>query len=56
MAEYGTFKIDACDCGIVHLTIGCLTLRFEPSAYDELASAIDESLRKLGRFERRMIQ
>ena len=56
LAEYGTFKIDACDCGIVHLTIGCLTLRFEPSAYDELANAIDESLRKLGRFERRMIQ
>ena len=56
LAECGTFKIDACDCGIVHLTIGCLTLRLEPAAYGELANAIDESLRKLNHFEKRVIQ
>ncbi len=56
LAECGTFKIEACDCGIVHLTIGCLTLRIEPSAYGELAFAIDESLRKLKGLDKPLIQ
>jgi hypothetical protein len=56
LAECGTFKIDMCDCGTVHLTIGCLTLRFEPSAYGELATAIDESLRRLQRPDKPVIQ
>lgn len=56
LAECGIFKIDACDCGIVHLTIGCLTLRLEPSAYGELANAIDESLRKLQVHDKPVIQ
>jgi hypothetical protein len=56
LAERGTFKIELCDCGTVHLIIGCLTLRLEPSAYDELATAIDESLRKLQLSDKRLIQ
>jgi hypothetical protein len=47
IAERGTFSIEVCDCGIVHLTIGCLTLRLDPPAYCELADAIGESLHKL---------
>ncbi len=44
LAEHGTFYIDLCNCGVVHLTIGCLTLRLDPSAYRELASSVQESL------------
>jgi hypothetical protein len=47
IAESGTFHVDLCKCGVVHLTIGCLTLRLDPSAYRELAVAIHESLLNL---------
>jgi hypothetical protein len=42
-----SFTIDLCECGAVHLTIGFATLRLEPHAYRELASAIAQGARSL---------
>jgi hypothetical protein len=47
LAERGTFNVELCDCGAVHLTVGFLTLRLDPRAYRELAGAIDEGLRAM---------
>jgi hypothetical protein len=47
LAERGSFNVDECDCGAIHLTLGCLTLRLDPSAYGELVEAIAESLESL---------
>jgi hypothetical protein len=47
LAVCGSVKIEMCDCGVVHLTIGCLTLRFDPSAYRELANTVSESIDNL---------
>lgn len=47
IAESGSFHIELCKCGVVHLTIGCLTLRLDPNAYRELAIAIHKSLPNL---------
>jgi hypothetical protein len=44
LAERETFKVELCDCGAVHLTIGFLRIRLDPRAYRELAGAIDEAL------------
>jgi hypothetical protein len=47
LAERGTFHVEMCDCGVIQMTIGCLTLRLDPRAYSELAEAVHESLSKL---------
>jgi hypothetical protein len=47
LAERGAFNVDECDCGAIHLTIGCLTLRLDPAAYGELVEAIADSLQNL---------
>lgn len=47
LAERGTFIVEICDCGAVHLTIGFLTLRLDPCAYRALAGALDDALRVL---------
>jgi hypothetical protein len=52
LAECGTVKIEMCDCGVVHLIVGCLTLRFDPLAYRELARTISESINHLSAAER----
>ncbi len=46
-AERLSFRVDLCDCGVVHLTIGFVTFRLERGAYAELASLMDEALRAL---------
>jgi hypothetical protein len=56
IAERGTFNIEECDCGAIHLTLGCLTLRLDPAAYGELVEAIGESLNHLQHRKRPILQ
>lgn len=44
LAQRGSFAVDACECGAVHLTIGYVTMRLERSACAEMADAIAEAL------------
>jgi hypothetical protein len=44
LAARASFAVDECDCGSVHLTIGYVTIRLDPSAYSEMALAIAEAL------------
>ena len=47
LAERGSFSVDECDCGALHLTIGYVTLRLDPRAFREMARAILEALDRL---------
>jgi hypothetical protein len=44
LAGNGTFNVDLCRCGTVHLTIGFTTLRLDRDAYREIVSLLDESV------------
>ncbi len=33
-------QVEQCGCGVVHLTLGALTLRLEPQALSELAAGL----------------
>ena len=44
LAQRGSFAVDACECGAVHLTIGYVTMRLERSACAEMADAIAGAL------------
>ena len=47
LASRGSFSVDECDCGAVHLTIGYVTLRLDPCAYREVVAMMDDALRRL---------
>jgi hypothetical protein len=47
LAERASFSVDECECGAVHLTIGFVTMRFDPCAYREMAAAVIEALPRL---------
>jgi len=47
LAERASFSVDECDCGAIHLTIGYITLRLDPSAYREVAALMSEALEHL---------
>ena len=44
LAQRGSFTVDECECGAIHLTIGYVTIRLERCAYHEMASAVFEAL------------
>jgi hypothetical protein len=44
LATNGPFNVQMCDCGAVHLTLGFVTVRLDPSAYRELAGVVTHSL------------
>lgn len=44
LAECESFKVELCDCGAVHLTIGFATLRLSLPAFRELATTIQAAL------------
>jgi hypothetical protein len=52
LAECGSFAVDECDCGAIHITIGYVTMRLDPRAYRELARAILEALDHLSVHQR----
>ncbi|HTW87111.1 MAG TPA: hypothetical protein VMD75_03800 [Candidatus Binataceae bacterium] len=44
LGESESFKVELCDCGAVHLTIGFATLRLSLPAFRELATTIQGAL------------
>jgi hypothetical protein len=49
LAQNGPFQIEACGCGLVHLTFAFMTVRIAPSAVDSLCAALLEAVQKLER-------
>jgi hypothetical protein len=43
LAERASLKVDACDCGAIHLTIGFITMRLDPHAFREFATMVCEA-------------
>ena len=44
LAANAIASIERCPCSTIHLTIGAITLRFTPDAFQSLASAICEAI------------
>ena len=40
----GPCQVEQCDCGVLHVTLGMLTLRLQPSTAHVLASALQRAL------------
>ena len=47
LAQHGPFRVDRCDCGTIHLTLGAVTVRLLPLACAELATTLLEGLAHL---------
>jgi hypothetical protein len=44
IAESSIAAVDACDCGMLHLHIGAITLRLAPCAISELLATLGEAV------------
>jgi hypothetical protein len=51
LAECGAFSVDLCECSVVSLALGFVTMRLEKAAFAELAAAIRAGLDALSRAE-----
>jgi hypothetical protein len=51
LAARGSFSVDRCECGAIHLTLGFVTIRLEPRAYRELADTIFDGLQMIDRHD-----
>jgi hypothetical protein len=40
VAENGLGKVSVCPCGVLTLTVACVSLRFEPAAFQQLAQLV----------------
>ena len=40
VAQNGLGKVSVCPCGVLTLTVACVSLRFEPAAFQELAQLV----------------
>ncbi len=47
LAQNPISLIEQCSCGSIHLTIGAITLRVQPSAFRTLATSVAEALSEL---------
>lgn len=47
LAKNGLVTVESCDCGVVHLTLKALTMRFDPGALRSLRDALDEAVRAM---------
>jgi len=45
LAESGLARVDACECGLIQIHIGAITLRMEPAALDQFVSTLEQALR-----------
>jgi hypothetical protein len=43
LSERASFRVDSCDCGAIHLTIGFITIRLDAPAFREFAAAVYEA-------------
>ena len=43
LSSHGSFSVERCSCGTIHLHIGALTLRIEGRSLDQLALTLGEA-------------
>ena len=43
LSSHGSFSVERCSCGTIHLHIGALTLRIERRSLDQLALTLGEA-------------
>lgn len=49
VAKNGLVTVESCDCGVVHLTLRALTLRFDVASLVTLRDALDEAITAMSR-------
>jgi hypothetical protein len=55
LSERASFRVDSCDCGAIHLTIGFITIRLDARAFHEFAAAVQEASLSRQKVERPVI-
>ena len=53
LAESSVATVDVCDCGVMHLHLGAVTLRLAPCALDELLSTLEQAARERAALDER---
>ena len=48
VAHRGPCRIDQCECGVLHVTVGMITLRLQPTTARALAEALELALAQSG--------
>ena len=51
LSESSVVLVEACTCGIIHLTLGAISLRFHPEAARSLCLTLNDALEKVGAIE-----
>ena len=51
LSQSSAAQIEACACGIIHITLGAVTLRFHPEAARSLCLTLNEALAQIGALE-----
>jgi hypothetical protein len=46
LAECRAIQVESCACGMVHVTIGAVTMRFAPEAAAELSATLGEAMQR----------
>lgn len=54
LAESSVAAVDVCECGVMQLHLGAVTLRLAPSALTELHSTLEQALAERAALEQRM--
>lgn len=47
LAQGPLCKVDVCQCGTLHVTVGMITLRFKPGAFRALCATLLEAVERL---------
>ncbi len=53
LAESSVAAVDVCDCGVMQLHVGAVTLRLAPSALGELLSTLEQAVAERAALEKR---
>lgn len=53
LAESGVAAVDVCDCGVMQVHVGAVTLRLAPCALTELLSTLEQAVAERAALEER---
>ena len=49
LAHRGVFQVDFCECGMIHVTCGAVTVRLMPQACEAFCATLAEAMQRLAR-------
>ncbi len=52
LAEHQAIAVEGCACGMIHVTIGAVTMRFAPDAAADLSATLGEAMQRWARAQR----